>query len=379
MSDALDAWLDRAVLDPDDLDAGDAEVLVLGEFNHFVHEKTDFRIAMAKAAGRLGFGVWAEELGWSDGRRLTRYFETRDEAAFDRLSLFGWRGEARTDRDDRPKGIFRASWETYPFNLMRAEQSRFYRALQPWAFYGFDVAAGHDGGYGDLFARLEATGAPAAWVRTLARQPGETLEAEAGRLAAWLANPPQALDPLARADLAALIDGLTYTALVKDAATYGETSPAMAFREHAMKRRLADLRTLSPGKLVLMGHALHLVRNDASIAAPGIVGPGGQRTSSLGHHVGQELGLPMFIVWMVYGGGEDSQPLPDLPRKADFGPETLNARLAARFDQPVLLDARSAPTARVRIAHMYNTVIETSLPPAVDAIWFTPRVSPLRA
>lgn len=378
MSDALDAWIDRAVLEPGDLDPGDAEVLVLGEFNHFVHEKGDFRIAMAREARRLGFTTWAEELGWSDGRRLARYFESRDETAFDRLSLFGWRGEARTDRDDRPTGIFRASWETYPFDLMRAEQSRFYRALRPEAFHGFDVAAGHDGGYADLFARLEATGAPAAWTRALARQPGETLQAEAARLAGRLAEAPADLDPLARADLSALIDGLTYTALVKDAATYAETSPAMAFREDAMKRRLADIRALSPGKLVLMGHALHLVRDDAAIAAPGIVGPGGQRTSSLGHHVGRELGLPMFIVWMIYGGGEDSQPLPDLPRKADFGPDTLNARLRKRFDRPVLLDARRAPDAPVRIAHMYNTVIETSLPGAVDALWFSPEASPLK-
>lgn len=378
MSDALDAWIDRAVLEAGDLDPGDAEVLVLGEFNHFVHEKGDFRIAMAREARRLGFTTWAEELGWSDGRRLARYFESRDETAFDRLSLFGWRGEARSDRDDRPTGIFRASWETYPFDLMRAEQSRFYRALRPGAFHGFDVAAGHDGGYADLFARLEATGAPAAWTRALARQPGETLQAEAARLSALLDEAPADLDPLARADLSALIDGLTYTALVKDAATYAETSPAMAFREDAMKRRLADIRALSPGKQVLMGHALHLVRDDAAIAAPGIVGPGGKRTSSLGHHVGRELGLPMFIVWMIYGGGEDSQPLPDLPRKADFGPDTLNARLRKRFDRPVLLDARRAPDAPVRIAHMYNTVIETSLPGAVDALWFSPEASPLK-
>lgn len=378
MTDGLDAWLDQAVLEPGDLDPGGAEVLVLGEFNHFIHEKSDFRIAMAREARRLGFQVWAEELGWSDGRRLARYFETRDEVVFDRLSLFGWRGEARADRDDRPTGIFRASWETYPFALMRAEQVRFYRALSPDALWGFDVAAGHDGGYADLFARLEATGAPAGWTAALARRPGETLQEEAARLNALAAEAPSGLDPLARADLSALIDGLDYTALVKDAATYAETAPAMALREDAMKRRLADIRALSPGKTVLMGHALHLVRDDSAIAAPGIVGPGGQRTPSLGHHVGQELGLPMFIVWMIYGGGEDSQPLPDLPRKAAFGPDTLNARLRQRFDRPVLLDARRAPEGPVHIAHMYNSVIETRLPGVVDALWFVPEASPIR-
>jgi erythromycin esterase-like protein len=378
VSDALDAWLDRALLEPGALDTGEAEVLVLGEFNHFVHEKTDFRIAMAQQASRLGFKVWAEELGWSDGRRLTQYFEARDEAVFDRLSLFGWRGDVRADRDDRPTGIFRASLEAYPFDLMRAEQTRFYRTLSPEALYGFDVAAGHDGGYVDLFARLETTSAPTAWTAALARRPGEPLQEEAARLIALAAEAPAGLDRLARADLSALIDGLTYTGLVQTAATYAETAPAMAFREDAMKRRLVDIRALAPGKLVLMGHALHLVRDDDAITAPGIVGPGGQGTSSLGHHLGQELGLPMFIIWMIYGGGEDSQPLPDLPRRADFGPHTLNARLAARFDRPVLLDARTAPDAPVRIAHMYNTEIETHLPGVVDALWFTPWISPLQ-
>jgi hypothetical protein len=81
---------------------------------------------------------------------------------------------------------------------------------------------------------------------------------------------------------------------------------------------------------------------------------------------------------MIYGGGEDSQPLPDLPRTADFGPDTLNARLGARFDRPVLLDARRAPLDPVRIAHMYNSVIETRLPGVVDALWFIPEASPLR-
>ena len=378
MTDALDAWLDRAVLEPGDLDPGRAEVLVLGEFNHFIHEKSDFRIAMAREARRLGFQVWTEELGWSDGRRLARYFETRDEAVFDRLSLFGWRGEARQDRDDRPTGIFRASLETYPFDLMRAEQTRFYRTLSPKALHGFDVAAGHDGGYVDLFARLDATGAPQAWRAALARRPGETLAEETARLTALAAEAPAGLDRLARADLSALIDGLAYTGLVKDAATYAETAPAMAFREDAMKRRLASIRALSPGRLVLMGHALHLVRDDDAIAAPGTVGPGGARTPSLGHHLARELGLSLFIVWMIYGGGEDSQPLPDLPRTAAFGPETLNARLRRRFDRPVLLDARRAPETPVEIAHMYNSVIETRLPGVVDALWFIPEASPLR-
>jgi len=43
----------------------------------------------------------------------------------------------------------------------------------------------------------------------------------------------------------------------------------MALREDTMKRRLADIETLSGGeKLVLMGHALHLAKDDAKLLSP---------------------------------------------------------------------------------------------------------------
>ncbi|HVY02243.1 MAG TPA: hypothetical protein VG983_01200, partial [Caulobacterales bacterium] len=148
MASAFDTWLEKDAA-PLPLDApaaalralplGEADVVFLGELNHFVHEKSDFRTLFARACIAQGVDIIGEELGWSDGVRLARYFRTRDEAIFDRLLLFGFKGDMRADRDDSPKGVFAASAKTYPFALMRTEQTRFYRAIAPRAFFGFDV------------------------------------------------------------------------------------------------------------------------------------------------------------------------------------------------------------------------------------------------
>jgi hypothetical protein len=42
-----DLWLAHAVVPVDALDPGSADLVILGELNHFVHEKTDFRLTMA--------------------------------------------------------------------------------------------------------------------------------------------------------------------------------------------------------------------------------------------------------------------------------------------------------------------------------------------
>jgi erythromycin esterase-like protein len=374
---ALDAWLDHAAIEVSALNPDDADLVVLGELNHFVHEKSDFRIALANPLVAQGFGVFAEEIGWSDGARIDAYLRSRDEAILSRISLFGWRGDDRADRDDRLKGVFQRSLEAYPAALMQAEQTRFYRSIAPRAFFGFDVAAGHAGGYADLEALVARSGHH-AWARTVARTPGETIAQELGRLRAARASAPRDVPHAVLAGLEALVDGLSYLRLVQHAPTYEATRPAMAFREEAMKRRITDIRRLAPGRMVLMGHALHLAKHDGVMNSMGGIGPGGDRTSSLGRHIAHELGLKSFVVWMIYGGGSDSQPLTDLARTANFTSDTLNARLAARFDRPTLLLTRDAPMEPMTIGHMYNATFRTVLPNQADALYFVPKVTPMR-
>jgi hypothetical protein len=84
--------------------------------------------------------------------------------------------------------------------------------------------------------------------------------------------------------------------------------------------------------------------------------------------------------WMIYGGGRDSQPFPDLPTVASFPETTLNARSArATSGDPIVLPT-SGPMAprRAVIGQMYNQLATVSLAAEVDALYFAPDVTPLR-
>lgn len=405
MADDLVAWLKRVAVpcpfgcngDPlrilnDALSA--ADVVFLGEANHFVHEKTDFRLLFARHFVSRGWSGFMEEIGWSDGWRIGRYMVDGDPHWLARLSLFGHRGDSRTDRDDRPTGIFKASFDAYPHDLMRSEHERFYHGLSAagdgqLGYFGVDIDGDPGGAYADidvLTSPWAASTEVAAWRAKLDRVPGESINQEIRRVHRALPILPASMDTEARlaviAAMHALTDSLEYVLRTYSASSYEATRPGMALREQAMKRRYAAARsTMGTSKPVLMGHALHLAKNDLLIDPIAAVGPGGGRVTSLGHHIVQELGKKAFSVWMIYGGGEDSQPLIDQSRIADFPADTLNVRLAA-FNEPTLFLLDSVPAelldAPVKIGQMYNSVFRTTLRRQVDALFYVPRVTPMK-
>ena len=380
----IEAWIERAAIPLDattlELPALDhrwaaiearlarASVVVLGELNHFVHEKADFRLwwlsrlnALARSNGRRI--VLVEELSWFDGLRVARYLHDGAEVHLDRLWTFGYTGNARDDRDDSPRGILKASADLYPTELFKAEQVRFYRGVRALGIREFSAVdiGGHDAGY-------ELIGDAAS----IARVPRESLQDEAARLERVATN-----EPAVRRVLAAMADSLRYTALVNVAETYAGLAPGMAFREDAMKRRLGEvLATLAPNdQLVLMAHAFHLAKDDRGIESIG-VGPGGDRVPSLGHHLVHTLGREPFAVWWLYGAGEDSQPFPDLPRVQRYPKDSLNAQLAERG---VPLVAALDGQLEARVGQLYSQAPRVNVAQQADVVFFTPRVTPLRA
>ena len=73
----LRAWAGRVAVDPsaDRLAGLDAQIagsrlIVLGEPNHFIHEKVDIRLWWLGRMARRYPLVLLEELGWADGCRL---------------------------------------------------------------------------------------------------------------------------------------------------------------------------------------------------------------------------------------------------------------------------------------------------------------------
>jgi len=264
-----------------------------------------------------------------------------------------------------------------------AEQRRFYDGLtgSPVRHAGIDIDALPGGSYDDIAAVLPtADPRTAPFLKALQRVPDETPRGEAIRLRAIAI--PADWPPHIAAARDALAESLDYIAMTYSAKTYEDVRPGMAFREGAMKRRYVEAeRLLASERQIVLGHALHLAKNDGLIASAG-VGPGGNKVPSLGHWLVQERKRKVFSIWMLYGAGEDCQPLPALPRKANFPSRTLNAQLARLTDAPLLFFPADAPQLFEKpsaIGHMYNAVFETPLVAQADAILFFPRVTPLRA
>ncbi|HWA60748.1 MAG TPA: hypothetical protein VG939_05205 [Caulobacteraceae bacterium] len=376
-----------------------ADLVFLGEMDHFIHEKADFRLAACRWLLSRGWTSFAEELAWSDGRRVNAFLAGGDEAAFDRVSLFGWRGDLRDDRDDRPTGLLRASFDAYPVDIMAAEQRRFYLGLAAAAngasvtLHGFDIDGLPGGGYADVLARLEPWNdrpRVKTLVQGLARVAGEAAAEEGARVVALrplvralAADTGEAVSAAVAHDLAALAESLDYVARTYGAQSYEALRPGMAFREGCMKRRFADLRAETGGaRSVLMAHAMHLAKDDGLLAGTaGAIGPGGGLEPSIGSHLVQERGLKALSIWLVWGAGEDSQSFPDLPRRFAYPKETLNARLGV-LETPMLFPIAGAPKGLfdrpIGIGHMYNLVQPTILAGQVDAILWLPSVSPMR-
>jgi hypothetical protein len=371
---------------------GGVDLVFVGELDHFVHEKSDFRLLFSRYLLSRGWRSFAEELSWSDGLRVQRFMG--GEGGLERLSLFGYRGDLRDDRDDQPTGVFRASFELYPTALMAAEQGRFYRGLRSaaagalLAYHGLDVDGRPGGGYADIAGALAPFAdelGVSAFLRALARVPGESATGEAERLSALMPQVAALGAPAAaeaEASLRSMAESLTYIDITYPAKTYQATAPGMAFREGCMKRRFDEIRALtSDAPMVVMGHGLHLAKDDRLLRATVGVGPGGGQECSLGHHLVQVKGLKTVSIWLVHGAGEDSQPFPDLPQRFAYPADTLNRRLAP-LEVPTLIPITGAPKGLfdrpLGVGQMYNAVQPVVLAGQVDAILYLPQVTPMR-
>ncbi|XOV86820.1 MAG: hypothetical protein ACFHX7_17840 [Pseudomonadota bacterium] len=368
----LPAALDAAI-------AG-ARVIFLGETNHFVHEKAEFRYCWLSYLARHYPIVIVEELSRFDGQQVNNFLRG-DEDALAAAATFGGRGHVRPDRDDSPQGIFGQS--PYPYDLMYAEHKRLYQQLRNLpniqAFVGFDIDA-PGAAYASLFAAKERSGLESDFWQRLARVPSESINEEVDRLTQLLhelslRTPVQSE---IESELQAIITSLRYAAMIQHAADYESARPAMAYREEIMKQNIEKvLQALPAGtRLVMMAHAFHLARDDTHIEGQG-VGPGGDQVNSIGHHVHKVLDQPVASFWMLYGRGEDSQPLPGLSNRADYPADSLNQALANQFDQPSVLPTPSDCT-NVPVGHLYNMVARVNLSAEADAVTFFPEVHPLR-
>jgi erythromycin esterase-like protein len=365
----------------------------VGESDHFIHEKYPYRLAMLKYLAGRGFAQVGEELGASDGMRIARFIETGDESQLDRVTIYGYSGASRTDRDDTPTGILRASFgDAYPTALFAAEQKRFAHGLRKIGvrFFGFDIDPLPGGGYEDLAEILDSmpADAPVARIRNaLQRVPGETIEQEIARLDDALklieADGPDSL----RHSATCLRDSFNYVRITYPAKTFDALNPGMAFRERHMHRQVDRMlgKMRADEKLALMSHNMHLCRAPDAIAHTDAgAGPGGKTDPPLGTWLAARCPTEIFSVWMLIGRGRDSQPFPTLSKEVKEKRGTLNALLGEIGDRFILPIDTTDPRARlltenIEIMHDGNGGVRTTIARQADAIFFVRNVTPLQA
>jgi erythromycin esterase-like protein len=393
--DGVDPARGAEVLAPLDPLLAGKRIAFLGEANHWVHEKYDYRLLFLHWLRARGFGVIGEELSWSDGWRVNRFLATGDERELERVTACGYRGDRRGDRDDSPTGILKQGFDSYPFAPFRAEQTRFAHALRELGFHLFGLDVDYESGA--AYALLEdALGSDAPELRAaIARVPGESLAEEIARLTAcservererWDAVLGPERCAFLRRTLRTAARSHEYVRLAHPAPDYEALRPAMALREELMLEHVEhELARLAPsGKLVLLAHDFHLARDDAGIQLPGgAVGPGGGTARSLGASLWSRYPNQIFSVWMLEGRGRSHGPPPEGEREIRAGRRTLNALLAgvgAAFVLPTRSEARAAaPLHRESdVALLYGQRARVGLAAQTDAVYFARDVTPIR-
>jgi erythromycin esterase-like protein len=383
-------------------------IIYLGEEDHWIHEKSEYRLLLLRYLFSRGYRWVGEELGWSDGSRVDRYIATGDKSHLDRIATYGYRGALRTDRDDKPTGILKDTLGRYPVREFAAEQIRIAQALcclnenrvpesARLHFFGYDIDVLAGGGYEDIAEMLHTVkDAPEAarLQLLLARVPGETVEQEIARLS-------RALEYIQAQELElkkllgervyqleectrTLRDGFDFIRVANPATDWAILNSAMAAREQAMSRHVKSiLDQMGPSdKLVLMGHNRHLSKDIGIIKSPG-ASSGGKRVPSLGDTINRLFPDQVFSIWMLLEQGLSSQPFSWLSSEYTSKPGSLNAVLAEVGETYILSTATSDPRAHLFSAEMdivgiYNAAYRTTISKQADAIFFVRKVSPLR-
>jgi len=396
------AFLDKAL--------ASKRIVYLGEPNHWIHEKYPYRLLLVRYLFSRGWRHLGEELSWSDGRRVDRYLETGESAQLDRVTAYGYEGADRPDRDDKPTGLLKDGWASYPTELFRAEQVQFAQALRRMSesrpagserlhFFGFDADYVPGAGYehiDELLCAAQDSPLIAEMRALLARVDGETMRQESARLSAalqWLEENRGRVERLidgvgcGRLSYALLDmrDSFDYLAEANPATDWATLRRAMAKREQIMHRNATTVVSgLGPEeKAILMAHNQHLAKDDEGISAPEVgAGPGGGIVPSVGCFLNRLFPGEVFSMWMLYDHGRDCQPYPRLASELRSPPSSLNAVLAEVGSAFILPMHSSDPrsdlmSGETEIVSTYNQVLRARLANQCDAVFFVREVSPL--
>jgi erythromycin esterase-like protein len=347
-------------LDPLERELAGVRVVMLGEPDHFIHEKNDVRLLLIRWLFGRGFRHVGMEMGHSDAWRMDRYLATGDEAWLERVALYGYGGDRRPDRRDAVEGWTQGQDEELA-RRVNAESRWLLRELRALnaglpegtprlEWFGYDVSFAPGGGYADARRLLEPHQGEAAVrdaLTRLERVEGESRAAEIARLdalAAWLGERRAELErSLGAADareLTRMVRNLADSLRWVEAAALPRGSPerrsGLVEREQAMMRSVDErLAALTPGQgLVLLGHDLHLSRASGALTLAGE-----PLWETIGTHLAGRSPEGVHVLWTLFDQGRHGVPGAQ-PALADVDSvpgsvEALLARAGERFVLPL--------------------------------------------
>lgn len=293
----------------------------LGEPDHGIHEKYDYRLILIRYLFENGWRHIGVEAGFSDGKKLDRYLETGDTAHIDAH----YQRHARQGRDDRAKGVPGARDPEF-LAILRSEKTWFLEQLRSLSeshspksarlhWFGFDLDSSPGGGYADAETLLrphESQPLIQSILQRLALVDGETRMQEVRRLRDLLeflhrngAELRQCLGTTHTRELQrsirCLADSFRFTEALQAEPDSPEWRQSMAKREEIMCRQLDEwIDGLSPtDKVILLGHNLHLARNSTAIRVEGT--PIGRR--NIGTYLADRFPDQVCSIWMFYDRG----------------------------------------------------------------------------
>ena len=376
-------------------------IVYLGEPDHLILEKMDYRLIMIRYLHSRGWRHVGMEMGRSDGRRIDRFLATGDEAWLQRVAILGYDGDQRDDRDDSVPG-----WteDRHPelWDPIREDTRWFLRGLRtfneglppgepPVRYFGYDVSVKPGGGYVDAWAVLSRHAEEPIAVEILERLrrvEGESRIEEAERLETLVGSLAErddaVLDAFGARDrrelrraLICMAEGLRFVEAIRGEFTTEEKHTALRRRELNMHSQMDEiLAALGPDeKIILLGHNLHLSRASSRVDWEG-------RTMwpTIGTHLASTIPDQVYAVWMLYEQGQHVvvRGEPPLQRilSLQFDLETLLARVGDLY----LLPLGSGAPAEGFLAHPRNFSMggfrpRCALTEQADAIFFVRRVS----
>jgi len=400
--DSLDPRADRseALAFLDDALAG-KRVVYIGETDHFVAERMECRLILLRELVKRGYRRIGMEMGWSDALRMDAYLRTGDESWLDRVALYGYRGDLRTDRVDEIAGwtdeasselmepvTAEARWFLTELRRVAAELPPTPPEGEHLRWFGYDSSFRPGGGYADARDVLSPRAADptvAEALRRLERVPGESRLEEAQRLedlVGWLDGRAADLEPLlgpglreVRRSLLRMADAFRFLDGLQDVEDQAARLAALAAREERMDHNVDELLAEWPpdAKVVLLGHALHLSKDSEAIRPPGYA-----MWRSIGTHVAQALPGEVYGIWLLHDRGRHGVPRADPPVRSYRSPADSVERVLAGVGPLLLLplgsgDPREAWLEDERVVSFGGSPGRAVLPRQTDCLFFVER------